>query len=233
MKFLPSVVTRVVLLAGLCLTSHAANITYQFAGVIKGGTYTPYTYFGAGATFEATAVFDPSAAATYNGSGGWGGQQTTRPLVSMNLTVHSLTNGDWSASSNNPLRNVDVLNDTYSDSVQFSSVGLTGPTVGGMTANAFNISFAGANTLLSSTAVPTGFSMLDWDPYGYASQTYMKIYLQNFNDSVTFRLTGVTILDGSTPTTPVNSVPDASATAPLLGLSLLAAALLKRRQAKA
>lgn len=232
MKHPSSLLLRAVLFAGLCLTSHAANITYQFAGVIHNGSYTPYNYLGAGATFEATAVFDPGAAATYNGPGGWEGQQTTRPLVSMSLTVHSLLNGDWSATSNHALRNVDVVNDKYADSVQFSAVGLTGPTLGGMIVNTFNISFSGANTLLNSTAVPGGFSLADWDPYGFATQTYMKMYLENFSQNVTFRLTSITTPDGTKPpsTPPASAVPDTAATAPLLGLSLLAAALLKRRK---
>lgn len=233
MKRLRSLATSLVLFAGLCVAGHAANITYQFSGVIHNGYPTPYNYFGAGATFDATAVFDPAAAASYNGPGGWNGQQTTRPLVSMSLTVHSIANGDWTATSNSSLRNVDVVNDIYADSLQFSAVGITGPSVGGLTANTFNISFAGANTLLSSTAVPLSFSMSDWDQYGSATQTYLKIYLDNFTQFVTFRLTGVTTSDGSTPTTPTASVPDATASAPLLGLSLLAAALLKRRKAKA
>ena len=233
MKHPSSLLLRAVLFAGLCLTSHAANITYQFAGVIHGGSYTPYTYLGAGATFSATAVFDPGAAATYNGSGGWGGQQTTRPLVSLDLTVHSLLNGDWSASSNHALRNVDVLNDLYADSVQFSAVGISGPLLGGLIANTFNISFSGANTLLSSTAVPESFNVADWDPYGFATQTYMKIYLHDFTQNVTFRLTGVTVSDGSEPTSPTGpgaSVPDATATAPLLALAVAGLVCLRRRR---
>src|SRR5688572_14097512 len=103
MKHPSPLLLRVALFAGLCLTSQAANLTYEFAGVIHGGHFTPYNYFGAGATFSATAVFDPAVAPTYNGAGGWGGQQTPRPLVSMSLTVHSLLNGDWSETSNNSL----------------------------------------------------------------------------------------------------------------------------------
>lgn len=40
MHTLPAFLLRTVLFAGLCLTSHAANITYQIAGVIHGGSYT-------------------------------------------------------------------------------------------------------------------------------------------------------------------------------------------------
>jgi hypothetical protein len=236
MKRLQSLLTCALLVTGLGLTSHAANLTYQFSGVIHGGSYTPYNYFGTGSTFEATAVFDPGAAATYDGPGGWGGQQTTRPLVSLSLTVHSALNGDWTATSNHALRNVDVVNDIYADSVQFSAVGISAPLVGGLIANTFNISFSGANTLLSSTAVPESFNVSAWDPYGSATQTYLKIYLNDFSQNVTFRLTGVTASDGSItnpPNPPVASVPDVTATAPLFGLALLGAALLRRRQLRA
>src|SRR6478735_5719631 len=235
MKHPSSLLLRLVLFVGLCLAGRAANLTYEFAGVIHGGSYTPYNYFGAGSTFEATAVFDPGVAPTYNGPGGWGGQKTTRPLVSLSLTVHSLLNGDWTATSDNLLRNVDVLNDIYADSVQFSAVGISGPTLGGMIANIFNISFGGANTLLSSTAVPTSFNIADWDPYGSATQTYLKIYLQNFEQSVTFRLTGATVSDGAKPTPPTppaSSVPDNATTLPLLAVALLALAGLHRRRAR-
>lgn len=236
MKHPSPLLLRVALFAGLCLTSPAANLTYEFAGVIHGGSYTPYNYLGAGATFEATAVFDPGVAPTYNGAGGWDGQQTTRPLVSLSLTVHSLLNGDWSATSNHALRNVDVLNDKYADSVQFSAVGITGPLLGGLIANTFNISFGGANTLLNSTAVPASFNVADWDPYGFATQTYLKIYLDNFSQNVTFRLTGVTVSDSTKPTPPTppaSSVPDNAATLPLLAVALLALAGLRCRRARA
>jgi hypothetical protein len=103
-----------------------------------------------------------------------------------------------------------------------------------MIANTFNIAFSGANTLLTSTAVPESFNVAAWDPYASATQTYLKIYLNDFSQNVTFRLTGVTTSDGSTPPTPpAQSVPDAAATAPLLGLALLGAALLRRRLARA
>jgi uncharacterized protein (TIGR03382 family) len=230
MKYLRTLWFSALALGGLAAASDATMITYEFAGVIKNGHYTPYNYFGAGATFEATAVFDTTAASTYNGPGGWGGQQTTRPLVSMSLTVHTIANGDWTATANSSLRNVDVVNDLYSDSAQFSAVGIAAAPVGGLTANTFNISFGGANTILSSTAVPMDFDLGLWDPYGSATQTYLKIYLNDFSQNVTFRLTDVSSSDGSVPP-PTPSVPEIAGTAPLMAWSLLGVLLLRRRRA--
>lgn len=226
MKNLKTLLCGTVLLGGLLASLQAATITYDFTGVIKNGNATPFNYFGFGSTFEATAVYDTSVAPTYNGPGGYGGQETNYPLLSLSMTVHTIANGDWTATSNNSLRNVDVLNDIYGDYVQFSAVGINAAAVAGLTANTFNISFGGSNLILGSTVVPTEFDLGLWDPYGFATQTYLKIYLNNFTQSVNFQILSVTSSDG--PAAPV--VPDTAATLPLLGLALTGLLLIRRRR---
>lgn len=194
----------------------AQTVTYHFSGSAKSGSSIINSYFGNTATFDATVVYDPTSAATSTGAAAYGGQESTYRVGSMSITVHTVANGDWTAVANNSLT-VTVTNDLYGDYLQFSAVGLSSPTVNGYTADAFNLVFGGSNTILNSTVVPGTIDLGAWDPYNFATQTYAKIYFDNYAKDETFRFTAAT-----------NAVPEPGTWGLLAGAAALGA-LLKRR----
>lgn len=196
----------------------AQTVTYHFSGSAKSGTSIINSYFGNTATFDATVVYDPTAAATYNGAAAYGGQESTYPVGSMTITVHTVANGDWTAVGSSSLT-VTVTDDLYGDYLQFSAVGLSAPTVNGYTADAFNLVFGGSNTILNSTVVPGTIDLAAWDPYNFATQTYAKIYFDNYAKDETFRFTATTA-----------AVPEPGTWGLLAGASALVGLLLRRRR---
>jgi hypothetical protein len=227
MKIISRTLVSLLCFAALSISGRAQLVTYEFTGTIKNATPTTLAYFGAASTFTASVVLDSAAAPFYSGPGGVGvgGQETNTHLVSMSLTVHTVANGDWTATSNSVNRNVYVLNDTSSlDRVQFSAAAVSASSFSSLTPNSFNLYFAGDNSLLSSTDIPlaSALSPSIWDPSHLGTQTYMKVYLNGGSELANFYIESV-----SDPA----AVPEPSTCTVVAGLFVLGIVLRRRRVA--